>query len=48
MHMLQPRTAHMFDEYLNTVYAPYILKHPEMARRADLIWDVYQDDSLKR
>ena len=42
VQMLQPRTARTFDEYLSTVYAPYILKHLETARRADLIWDVYQ------
>ena len=48
MQMLQPRTARTFDEYLITVYAPYILKHLETTRRADLVWDVYQDDSLKR
>ena len=48
VQMLQPRTARTFDEYLSTVYAPYILKHLETARRADLIWDVYQDDLMKR
>ena len=48
VQMLQPRTARTFDEYLNTVHAPYILKHLETARRADLIWDVYQDDLMKR
>ena len=48
VQMLQPRTARTFDEYLITVYAPYILKHLETTRRADLVWDVYQDDSLKR
>ena len=46
--MPQPRTARTFDEYLSTVYAPYILKRLETTRRADLDWDVYQDDSLKR
>ena len=48
VQMLQPRTARTFDEYLSTVYAPYILKHLETAWRADLIWDVYQDDLMKR
>ena len=48
VQMLQPRTARTFVEYLSTVYAPYILKHLETARRADLIWDVYQDDLMKR
>ena len=48
VQMLQPRTARTFDEYFNTVFASYILKHLETARRVDLVWDVYQDDSLKR
>ena len=48
VQMLQPRTARMFDEYFSTVIAPYILKHFETARGVDLVWHVYQDDSLKR
>ena len=48
MQMFQPRTACTFDEYFSTVFAPYILKHLETAKRVDLVWDVYQDDSLKR
>ena len=48
VQMLQPRTAHTFDDYFNTVFAPYILKHLEKANRVDLVWDVYQEDSLKR
>ena len=48
VQMLHPRTVHTFDEYLSIVYAPYILMHLEMARRVHLVWDVYQDDSLKR
>ncbi|CAB4019733.1 Hypothetical predicted protein, partial [Paramuricea clavata] len=48
VQMLQPRTARTFIEYATTVFAPYVLKHLEMARRVDLVWDVYQDDSLKK
>ena len=48
VQMLQPRTARTFDEYFSTVFAPYILKHLETAKRVDLVWDVYRDDSLKR
>ena len=48
VQMLQPKTVRTFDEYFSTVFAPYILKHLETAKRVDLVWDVYQDDSLKR
>ena len=47
VQMLQPRTARTFDEYFSTVFASYILRHLKTARRVDLVWDVYQDDSLK-
>jgi len=48
VQMLQPRTARTFDEYFSNVFAPYILKHLETAKRVHLVWDVYQGDSLKR
>ena len=48
VQMLQPKTVRTFDEYFSTVFAPYILKHLETAKRVDLVWDVYQHDSLKR
>ena len=48
VQMLQPRIARTFDEYFSIVIAPYILKLFETARGVDLVWHVYQDDSLKR
>ncbi|PFX17994.1 hypothetical protein AWC38_SpisGene17659 [Stylophora pistillata] len=48
VQMLQPKTVRTFDEYFSTVFTPYILKHLETAKRVDLVWDVYQDKSLKR
>ena len=48
VQMLQPRTARTFNEHATTVFAPYVLKHLETARRVDLVWDVYHDDSLKK
>ena len=42
VQMLQPRTARTFNEYATTVFAPYLLKHLETARRVDLVWDVYK------
>jgi len=32
VQMLQPRTAHTFDEYFSNVFAPYILKQLETAK----------------
>ena len=48
VQMLQPRTARTFEGYFSNVFTPYILKHLETAKRVDLLWYVYQDDSLKR
>ena len=47
VQMLQPKTARTFDEYFSAVFAPYVLNHLENAKRVDLVWDVYQNDSLK-
>ena len=47
MQMLEPRT-HIRRIYFNNVFAPYVLKHLENAKRVDLLWDVYQEDSLKK
>lgn len=47
VQMLPPRTAHTFEEYFNTVFAPYILKQLETASRLDVVWDDYRQDSLK-
>lgn len=46
--MLEPKTSSTFDEYFGIVFAPYVLKQLENAKRVDLVWDVYLDDSLKK
>lgn len=48
VQMLQPRTAQSFEEYFNTVFAPYILRQLDSVKRVDLVWDVYRADTLKR
>ena len=48
VQMLEPKTSCTFDEYFSIVFAPYVLKQLENAKRADLVWDVYLDDSLKK
>jgi hypothetical protein len=47
VQMLNPGTARTFQEYSDTVFKPYITKQLEHAKRVDIIWDVYKDDSLK-
>ena len=47
VQMLNPGTARTFQEYSDTVFKPYVTKQLEHAKRVDIIWDVYKDDSLK-
>jgi hypothetical protein len=48
VQMLKPRMAQTFEEYFNTVFAPYILRQLDAVNRVDLVWDVYREDTLKR
>ena len=48
VQMLPTGTACMFAEYSQTIFAVYLLKQLESARRVDLVWDVYIEDSLKK
>lgn len=47
VQMLKPGTARTFQGYIDTVFKPYILKQLEHAKRIDIVWDVYKEDSLK-
>ena len=48
VQMLKPTTVCTFDEYFTIVFATYVLRHFEAAKRVDLVWDVYKDDSLNK
>ena len=48
VQMLEPKTSRTFDEHFGIVFASYVLKQLENAKRVDLVWDVYLDDSLKK
>ena len=48
VQMLQPRTIRTFEEYFTAIFAPYIQKQLETAKRVDIVWDVYHDNSLKK
>ncbi|KAJ8353480.1 hypothetical protein SKAU_G00210470 [Synaphobranchus kaupii] len=45
--MLNPSTSRTFQEYGETVFAPYISAQLEKSTRVDLVWDVYLPASLK-
>ena len=48
VQMLEPKTSCTFCEYFSIVFAPYVLNQLENAKRVDLVWEVYLDDSLKK
>lgn len=48
VQMLQPKAVSTFEEYFDSVVAPYILRQLEDVKRLDIVWDVYKDDSLKK
>lgn len=47
VQMLNPSTSRTFQEYGETVFAPYISAQLEKSTRVDLVWDVYLPASLK-
>ena len=47
VQMLKPGTSKTFQEYADTVFAPYISSQLQKTDRFDLVWDVYLPDSLK-
>ena len=47
VQMLKPGTARTLQEYIDTVFKPYVLKQLEHVKRVDIVWNVYREDSLK-
>ena len=47
MEMMKPAAANTFDEYAQQVFIPYISCQLRSVSRVDLVWDTYNDDSLK-
>ena len=41
-------TACTFAEYAQVIFLPYVLKQLNSAKRVDIVWDVYREDSLKK
>ncbi len=47
VQMLNPGTAKTFLDYAEQVFLPYVSAQLENTTRVDIVWDVYQTDSLK-
>ena len=47
VQILPPRTAATFQQYSDTVFKPFLMRKMKSAKRIDIIWDVYRQDSLK-
>ena len=47
VQMLNPVTAKTFLDYAEQVFLPYVSAQLENTTRLDIVWDVYQTDSLK-
>ena len=47
VQMLNPGTAKTFLDYVEQVFLPYVSAQLENTTRVDIVWDVYQTDSLK-
>ena len=45
--MKRPGSSVTFDDYASKVFLPYVLSWFEKHERVDVVWDVYQKDSLK-
>ena len=47
VQMLNPGTTMTFLDYAEHVFLPYVSAQLENTTRVDIVWDVYQTDSLK-
>lgn len=47
VQMLKPGNAQTIQEYADRVFVPHVVRQSECVQRLDVIWDVYQENSLK-
>ena len=47
IQMLSPKLTSTFQEYVDRIVFPYILRHFDSTSRIDIVFDVYKADSLK-
>ena len=48
VHMLRPQGCRTFGDYAKKVFIPYVENELRTIQRADVIWDQYSPNSLKR
>lgn len=48
VQMMKPTVGTTFQTYAEDKFGPYIMKELEAVERIDLVWDVYNEDSLKK
>ena len=48
VQILHPKTALTFQEYVETVFVPYLTTQLQSAERLDIVWDTYNENSLKK
>ena len=48
VQMLSPGTATTFQDYAASIFVPYVVNQLQSSKRVDILWDVYQKDSLKK
>ena len=47
VHLLHPKFSKTFADFANDVYLPYLLKQLQSSVTLDVIWDRYDQNSLK-
>ena len=47
VNMLKPTGCQTFQDYSSNVFNPYITRQLSTVQRLDIVWDVYDPDSLK-
>ena len=48
VQMLATGTVRTFEEYAQVVFLPYVWQQLDAAKRVDIVWDEYREDSLKK
>ena len=48
VQMLSPGTATTFQGYAASIFVPYVENQLQSSKRVDIVWNVYQKDSLKK
>ena len=47
VQMLRPKLTATFQEYVEVIFLPYIMRQFDSVKTIDIVFDVYKSDSLK-